>query len=465
MIFLLKRVFERLAKHDFDLLFYFAIFSLPFENLFFAPSSGWATITPILLFLYAYLNLVYFKEFLKRSQPIILFFMVFCILGTVTAVHFHGRFDDYLAAYVPLVLGFSTLVSILTFYAKNRQDLKPKLNVIVTLLVCSYLAVMLIGLVEFITIKYDLKPFAEFFAGIFKRNYLDKNRVQFFFTEPSFIGMHLFGVLMPLFFITKRFELIILMIMFSFEAIFFGSGVRIILDFLIIGSLASIYYIRRLKKWLLIPIFFASLLIIVTVITTINSRFQKIFFGFLERPVETVNFCDLEENKESEECLKLARRAGVDSDGSFASRIFRIKASMYGYSKSPFGFLTGFGLGNAIYPVRLGHAESKKTYKSTYLKEVNDLANPNYHDDSVSYCLYIRIISEFGVFALLISLIYLVLLAKKSQLDYRYVFLLSILYLYLQFESLAFYAVWLYIATMIVSRDSSSKKVNAEAEE
>ena len=40
-----------------DIIFYIAIFLLPFENFFFAPSSGWATITPIILAIYILLNL------------------------------------------------------------------------------------------------------------------------------------------------------------------------------------------------------------------------------------------------------------------------------------------------------------------------------------------------------------------------------------------------------------------------
>ena len=93
------------------------------------------------------------------------------------------------------------------------------------------------------------------------------------------------------------------------------------------------------------------------------------------------------------------------------------------------------------------------------MKEVNDLANPEYHDDSVSYCLYTRIISEFGIFALLLGLFFLYDLARKSTLDYKYHYLLILLYLYLQFESLSFYAIWLYIAIMYLN--TSKRELNA----
>jgi len=268
--------------------------------------------------------------------------------------------------------------------------------------------------------------------------------------------MHLFGVLLPLFWLTRRKDLLFLIILYAYSALLFGAGVRIILDILIILIILAILYLPKTKEKLFLPLIFVAFLIFLTSVSAINGRFHKIFFGFLNTSPETTVDCALEENQDTEECRSLARQSGVNSDGSFASRVFRIKASLFGYTKSPLGFLTGFGLGNSIYPVRLGHAQAKKDYKSTYLKEINDLENPNYHDDSVSYCLYTRIISEFGIFALLLFVFYLILLAKNSKLFFRYHYLFIILYLYLQFESLSFYAIWLFIAIMLVKQKQGS---------
>ena len=96
------------------------------------------------------------------------------------------------------------------------------------------------------------------------------------------------------------------------------------------------------------------------------------------------------------------------------------------------------------------------------MKEVNDLENQNYHDDSVSYCLYTRIISEFGIFALFLILFYLYKLAKNSSFEYKFHYLLIILYLYLQFESLSFYAIWFYIATMLIFKKISNPQIEKQ---
>ena len=446
-------LFKCLSNYNFDFLFYFAAFTLPFENLFFAPSTGWATITPLILFLYAVLNLYPLQLFSSKLLPIFYFFLGFGLLGTLTTIIFHGRLDDYLAALVPIVLGLSCLFGLLAFYAKNQTlSLKRKLNLLVSIIIISYLLAILVGLLEFFTLKYQLSPVSDFFNLLFKRNYLAKSRIQFFFTEPSFIGMHLFGILLPLFWLSRRTDLLFLLVLFIYSAIFFGAGVRIILDLLIIILLLSFYYLKKSKQKLFLPLFAVSFLILITSFSQINGRFHKIFFGFIGQQPDLSIDCDLPENATHEECLAFARQSGINSDGSFASRVFRIQSSLFGYSKSPFGFLTGYGLGNSIYPVRLGHTTAKKSYKSSYLKEVNDLIDPNYHDDSVSYCLYTRVISEFGIFALLFGLFYLLRLAQKSSLDYKYFYLLIILYLYLQFESLSFYALWLYIAVMLINQ-------------
>ena len=459
----LTRLFKSLSKQNFDSLFYIAAFTLPFENLFFAPSKGWATITPLILFLYAILNLYHLKPFLAKIRPILLFFICFGLLGTITTAVYHGRIDDYFSACIPPILGLSCLFSLLEFYTKNQKShLKQKLNLLASIIILSYLITLIIGLIEYLTIKYQLDDLSHFFNFLFKRNYLAKNRVQFFFTEPSFIGMHLFGIMLPLFWLTRRKDLLFLIILYIYSAIFFGAGVRIIIDTLIISVILSFYYLKKTKLKLFIPLFITTLVIFITSVSTQNGRFHKIFFGFIDKSTTTTLDCNLAINQNSEECLSLFRKSGINSDGSFASRIFRVKSSLFGYLEAPIGATFGYGLGNSIYPARLGHQKAKQDYKSSYMKEVNDLENQNYHDDSVSYCLYTRIISEFGIFALFLILFYLYKLAKNSSFEYKFHYLLIVLYLYLQFESLSFYAIWFYIATMFIFKKISNPQIEKQ---
>ena len=149
-------VLKKLASLNSDFLFYLAAATLPFENFIFAPSNGWATITPLILFLYAILNLYYLKPFLPKLRPILLFFTSFTILGTITCLFFKGRLDDYLSAYVPIILGLACLTSFLEFYAKHKKsDLKKQLNRLASIIIITYLISLIIGLLEYFAIKYN----------------------------------------------------------------------------------------------------------------------------------------------------------------------------------------------------------------------------------------------------------------------------------------------------------------------
>lgn len=357
---LIKQTFKKLSKINFDFLFYLAAFTLPFENLFFAPSSGWATIAPLILFIYAFLNLYYLKSFIPKIRPIFCFFFIFSLLGTLTTIIFHGRLDDYLSSFIPIFLGLGCLLSFLELYAKHqKKDLQEQINRLVSIIIISYLLSLLIGLFEYFIIKYQMTNISDIFNFLFKRNYLAKNRIQFFFTEPSFIGMHLFGILLPLYWLSRRKDLLLLIFLFSYSAIFFGAGVRIILDILFISVLLAIYYLKKNQEKLFIPLTLIAFILFITSVAAANGRFHKIFFGFLEqKPSISIN-CDLTENQDLEECLTLSRKSGINADGSFASRVFRIKSTILGYTKAPLGFITGFGLGNSIYPARLGHRDRK----------------------------------------------------------------------------------------------------------
>ena len=80
-------------KFNNDIIFLIGIFLLPFENFFFAPSFGWATVTPIIFAIYILFNLDIRKMIEKakdeKAKKIFLVFILlilfniiaFCIVG------------------------------------------------------------------------------------------------------------------------------------------------------------------------------------------------------------------------------------------------------------------------------------------------------------------------------------------------------------------------------------------------
>ena len=400
-----------------ELVFYIAVFFLPFENFYFAPSAGWAAITPVILALYILLNYKHALKGLLKLRKILYFFIACVILGSATAFINNVAIIDYINSFVPLGLGAVCLLSFWIFYSKEKD-----LSKVISIIVVAYSICIIIGLVEFLAIKLNNTAMQNWLASFMKREYLVSNgRVQFFFTEPSFIGMHLFGILLPLYWLSRRKDLLFILVLFIIAAIAFNSGVRVFIDIAIVAIIYFIYLLAIHKKLLFIPLILLILGLGFTYAYNSNVRIKKIVDD------------------------------GIYADGSLAARFFRVESSIIGYTKTPVQMVTGFGLGNAIKPVHLGYDEAVEGYKSTYMREVDalDKDRTDFHDDSVAYSLYIRFISEFGLIMTIIAVAYLFHITRDSRLPQKWLYLAVILYIYVQFESLGFYAIWIFILTMI----------------
>lgn len=429
-----KQKLKEKDKHfNNDIIFQIALALLPLENFFFAPSWGWATVTPIILSLYLLFNFkLLIKEFYK-FRKFILFFATGMFITFVNYWYVGFEIKNTINALISVGLGFVSFFSFDIYYIKNKS-----INKIIKILLISYTVALFCGIVQYLAIKFNVKFIYNIFDIIFKRNYLNHNRVQYFFTEPSFIGMHLFGILLPIYLISKNRKLLYLIIAFCVSAFVFSSGVRILLDIGIVGIILLLGYLIRYKKSNYIFIIPLVAIIAITILYNNNSRIRQI-----------VN-------------------DGIYADGSLASRYFRIQSSAYGYTHKPIHFLFGYGLGNSMLPLRDGYEEAIQTYRSSYVKEVIELGDPNYIDDSVSYCLYIRFISELGFIMLIIACAYIFKITKNSKFRCKYSYLLITLYLYLQFESYAFYSIWLFILIMLYTNKElnlSNKNIEEEKQE
>ena len=367
-----------------DIIFEIGLYLMPFENLFFAPSAGWATITPIIFFIYLLFNLKLVIKTIYKYKYIFICFLLAIVLSVINYIFVGIEIKNFVNAGITLGLGIIDFIS-MDIYFRQKQN---KVDKCVKILLIVYTISLIIGWLQFITIKLDIEPIKQIFYNIEKRSYIGNNRVQFTFTEPSFIGMHLFGILLPIYLFTKNKKILIFILMFSMSSIIFSSGIRILIDIIAVTSILYIVYL----------------------IKNINNN-------------------------------------GIYADGSLASRFFRINSTIKGCANDC-RLLTGYGLGNALIPIRSGYDKAIKEYKSSYTNEMEQLANPNFTNDSVSFCLYTRVISEFGIVFLIIAITYIYQLSIKSNnlLFRNYVWIL--LYIYLQFESYAFYTIWLYIVLL-----------------
>jgi len=423
----MEKVFNSIKKlklYD-NFVFYLAIFLLPFENFFFAPSSGWATLTPIVFIIYLLLNIEFLYKSIFKYRRLVMIAILGMLFSLINYFIVGFSLSNVINALISLGFGFVCLLSFTIYYLKTKNVAK-----LANIMLISYSISLLFGLIQWLTIKFNIDFLYQFFSFISKRNYMNHNRVQFLFTEPSFIGMHLFGVLLPIYYLIKNKKIMFLVIVYSIASLFFSSGVRIILDCIVVFGIILLVYLLKNKKfiYLILLIFFAC---------------GSLFFAY------KTNYR-----------VKIIFERGIYADGSLASRYFRINASIKGYKNSVPNTLFGYGLGNSLIPLRSGHEEAALEYKNPYLKEVKELADPNFNDDSVSYCLYIRFISEFGIIILIMFSVYVAKLFKNSVFKYKWEILLIILYLYVQFESYAFYSLWLLIVILKFTPKIKNDNVN-----
>lgn len=335
----------------------------------------------------------------------------------------------YLRSLISLGLGIVNLFS-LEIYFLNKQHNAEK---VIRILLYAYTIVFFIGVIEYLVIKFHISSGYAFFSAIFKRNYVSSNRVQFFFTEPSFIGMHVFGILLPFYVVSKNRKLRNLIIVFSAFTIFTLTSVRFIFDTVIVGTILFSFHANFKKIYNII----AGIIFLLVIITagyfaySYNSRLQAI-----------------------------ASR-GIYGDGSSASRFFRIKATFIGYSKYAVNALFGYGLGNEILPIVQGYDEARKTYDSDYTREVDYLKHADLYDEhALVWCLYLKFMSEFGLMVSLFFLLFIIKHYIQLQDSSLKSLFWVIAYLYLQFEPYAFYSFWLYIVLSKMKISTSKFRQN-----
>lgn len=406
-----------------DWIFKIGIFMLPFENLFFAPSTGWATITPIIFAIYILFNIKLAFKSLYKYRYILVFFAFGILISCLNYIYIGVELKNLINALISLGLGITNLICFDIYFSQKKHSI----NNIVKIILISYGISLLIGWVQFISARLDIIYIKDLFILLEKRAYIKYNRIQFTFTEPSFIGMHLFGILLPMFICTKKKSILAMIIAFAVSAILFSSGVRILIDIIVvIGICYLIYFIKNIKSKKVVFRTIAIILLgIVTIITLYNTNYR----------------------------VRSILNKGIYADGSLASRFFRINSSVKGYMKDKVNFAFGYGIGNSIIPMRNGYEEAIAEYKSDYTKEMEELADPNFTNDSVNYCLYTRFTSEFGIIALIIAMIYMFRLSRKSKDIFMKNYIFILLYLYIQFESYAFYTIWLYIVLLQVEKE------------
>ena len=397
-------------------LFTLAVFFIPFDNLFFAPSRGWATISPIIFALYAITNLKQLGQSIRLNSKYVFLMMVLLIYSFSLYLFYKPDLANTMDGVITLSFGILFYLSLYIRYIIYEKDMKKDVKV----LTFAYSLSFAYGLVKFIALKLGIGVVLSMFDLIEKRYY---DRLAFSFTEPSFISLHIAGVIYLTYLATKdkllKKKLLILIGLFCGLTLISGDSARFLVDFIVIFSLivAKLLMQRKIKLSKKIVIFVLILIISSGLVLQIqgNTRVTKMINGD--------TYTDM-----------------IYSDPSLAARYFRINSSILGYENEPVRALFGAGLGNAYYFLQYGFYDALEEYANPYTSEVAVLSNSK---DNQLFCMPIRLISELGLvwfIAIMLLIFSKVIKNKENIFD-----LLIILYLYVQFDSFAFYTFPLYL--------------------
>ena len=387
---------ELINVSNFNILFYMGIFFIPFDNLFFAPSAGWATIAPFFFLLYLILNFDSFIALISKKN--IFVFLIFLLVGPIRGL-IYSNYSNVIVDTGTIILGFSFYFSLKIYDVVGNESHK---NIFCRIVFISYLLAFFYGVLS--RVPFD---FIEKTMVFLSKRGNPTERLRFTFTEASFISMHIYGILFPVAIFFKKKNIFILGIFFVIFTLIFGDSARFYLDTYIALSIGLTWF--AYKKGIKFLILFLVLFVILSFST------YQIVINYVPRIVRVLE-------------------SGFSSDASVYARWFRVASTYYGFDFKT--LVLGNGISGAWIPFNSGYDYVYSNFPHSYYME--EIISIKGSLDSSIYCMPLRIISEFGIIGLLLCIYKL--FSKRY-----FLYLLLLIYLYLQFDSYAFFAIWIYL--------------------
>ncbi|WP_223847926.1 hypothetical protein [Bifidobacterium reuteri] len=404
-----------------DIVLYAALLLLPVDGTVFGfDMMYWSPISPLLFALYAVLNIRFMpRVFARFALPVL--FPLALVVGSAygwLTIGFHS--NTAMRSLVALATGVSCLIALDVAFRIKRLNWR----IAVTVVAVAYWLSLGVGILQFLAVHGRVPIVTTLSQSYLERNYMP-NRVQFLFAEPSYIGMHLFGVLMPLHWLTRRKDIAVLALVYAAGAAAMGVGVRILIDTVIALALWLVVIINfhRIRNVILAVIGVGAVGAAGGAVMLTNARVQSMLtHGF------------------------------VNGDFSALARLFRALAPIEAWLADIPHFLFGFGAGNLRAAIERGYQPAYDLLKARGDNpggngEIRLIATPPNDNYIFSMSAYIDFITEFGVmmFVALIAVLLVHITLNHAWSKMTVCWLLLLAYLYFQFEGYAFYALWLFI--------------------
>ncbi len=414
-------VMGRLISDPTDVIFCLALALLPAGGTVFGFSMMyWSPISPVLIIIYALLNVRFMPRVYSRYGVFMLYpvaLMVVSMYGWASiGFHVHTAVQTLVA----LISGMACLVSLDIAFRLKHLDWAYA----VRLIVVAYWVSFGIGVLEFLAVHGHAPAVTWLARRVLKRNYVP-NHVQFLFAEPSYVGMHVFGVLMPLYWLTKRKRVAVLTLSYALGAAAMGVGVRILIDTVV-----------ALLLWLVVAVNLHRLSNIVITIAGLGTVGIGGSVMMLHNPrIES-----------------MLANGPVNGDFSAVARLFRALAPAEAWKTDWVHFLFGFGIGNLKDAIARGYESAVQTLTSMGGKpqsneEIRLLGNPPGDHYIFTMSAYVDAITEFGLLMCLTGVLLLLMHITRNRAWNKMTvcWVILLVYLYIQFEGYAFYALWLFI--------------------
>ncbi|RSX50204.1 hypothetical protein [Bifidobacterium callimiconis] len=412
-----------------DWVLYVAVVMLPVDGTVIGGYMPyWTPVSPWLFMAYAVLNARYWQLLDRRIRLVVVMPVALLVVSVFGWVTIGFRWGTVFLTCAGL-FGASACVFSLCIAKYRGLDFDR----ILTVMLSTYWLAFAVGVVQFVAIAFRVDFLIRFFEWFMVRSYIGGPqgsalaRPQFLFAEPSYIGMHLYGVLLPLFWITRKRRILALIVTFAGGAMLMGSGVRIILDsaVAVVLSLVALVNWKRMRNR------------IVATVSLVPAVVFFVFFLVGNQRVQT-----------------LLSKGLISGDESVAARLLRflilLEAGLHDIPHLIFGYGAGniydsFGAGMRrgldLYARLNG---GRAYYASDQWTDVQHLSTPR---NMFTMSAYSSLLAEFGIMGIGIICItvFLFVHVKHAWSLMTVSWVILITYLYFQFEGYAFYALPLFI--------------------
>ncbi|OZG68556.1 hypothetical protein [Bifidobacterium eulemuris] len=409
-----------------DILFFAALALLPVDGTvvgFYQPF--WTPISPWLFVAYCLCNWRYLRETFRHYAAFLMLPVALAALSIPGWLAFGFHRMAVVMSLTGVLGAVATLAAV--HIAVDCKGLPWRRMVRVVL--AAYWFAFAVGVLQWVALRLQVDTVVDYFTQLMARDYLPAdspwggNRPQFLFAEPSYIGMHLFGILLPLFWLARPRDAVLakrlrdLIVVFAAGSMLMGAGTRIVLDTVVAMVVVIVAQVRwrdaSHRRHGLLALAGTAVFAVVGVFA--NSRLSSILDH------------------------------GAEGDGSFFARICQSLGPLCGLPEHPWTLICGYGAGNII---EATHAGAGRAVGLLNAWGMNSTGPANWYatktaDTMFTMSGYTSFLTEFGLVGLcgLVALVLWHIARHHAWSKQTVCWLLLVAYLYVQFEGYAFAAI------------------------